>query len=130
MSTVRHQFVISSQELARWLDSQPGTWWFTDGDYSLIGKVHFPCPNDELADTMRPLGKNLMIYTEHEVGLEDGRVYKFDNTVGGPPGVDNVNFWNRIDNVGGAAPPWGSARITAINWGVNSRDIYTRRGPS
>ncbi len=27
MSMVKHQFVISSQELARWLDSQPDSWW-------------------------------------------------------------------------------------------------------
>ena len=73
MSMVKHQFIISSQELARWLDSQPGTWWFIDGDDSLIGKVHFPCPNDELADAMRQLGKNLVISTDHAVGIEDGR---------------------------------------------------------
>ena len=32
MSMVKHEFVISSQELARWLDSQPGTWWLVGRD--------------------------------------------------------------------------------------------------
>ena len=35
MSMVKHQFVISSQELARWLDSQPELWW--------LGRRGSPC---------------------------------------------------------------------------------------
>jgi hypothetical protein len=73
MSMVKHQFVISSREVAQWLDSQPGTWWLIDGDYTLIGKVHFPCPNDELAEALRKFDKNMMIYTDKTVDLEEGR---------------------------------------------------------
>ncbi len=73
MSMVKHEFVISSQDLAQWLDSQPGTWWFIDGDFSLLGKVHFPCPNDELANVLHQMEKNLIIATERTVGIEDGR---------------------------------------------------------
>jgi hypothetical protein len=73
MSTVTHQFVISSREVANWLDSQPGTWWVIDGDFSLIGKVDFPCPNDELAEALRELDKNIIIYTNKTVDLQEGR---------------------------------------------------------
>jgi hypothetical protein len=73
MSMVKHQFVISSREVAQWLDSQPGTWWLIDGDYTLIGKVHFPCPNDELAEALRKFDKNMMIYTDKTVDLEEGQ---------------------------------------------------------
>jgi hypothetical protein len=73
MSTVKHQFVISSQELARWLDSQPGTWWFVGRDDLLISRVNFPCPSDELAEELREIGKNIIIYTDKMIGIEDGR---------------------------------------------------------
>ena len=73
MSMVKHQFVIPSRELARWLDSQPGTWWFIHGDLSLVGRVHLPCPSDELAEALRELNKNITIYTDKTVDLEEGR---------------------------------------------------------
>ena len=79
MSMVKHQFVISSQELARWLESQPGTWWFVGGDDLLISKVNFPCPSDELAEALRRIGGNLVISTDKTVGIEDGR--QIDSTV-------------------------------------------------
>jgi hypothetical protein len=59
------------------------------------------------------------------VGLEDGRVYKFDDTRGGPAGADNINFWTRIDNTMAGAPPWGNTRVTAItNRPGDPNDIY------
>jgi hypothetical protein len=73
MSMVKHQFVISTREVADWLDSQPGTWWFIDGDFSLLGKVHFPCPNDELAGVLRQVDKNLIIATDKTVEIADGQ---------------------------------------------------------
>jgi hypothetical protein len=79
MSTVKHQFVISSQELARWLDSQPGTWWFVGRDDLLISKVNFPCPSGELAEALRGIGHNLVISTDKAIGIEDGR--QIDSTV-------------------------------------------------
>jgi hypothetical protein len=72
MSMVLHQFLIPSREIARWLDSQPGTWWFIHGDLTLVGRVHFPCTNDELAEALRALDKNIRIYTEKTVDLEEG----------------------------------------------------------
>jgi hypothetical protein len=73
MSTVKHQFVISSQELARWLDSQPETWWCVGGDDLLISKVNFPCPSGELAEALREIGHNVVISTDKAVEIEDGR---------------------------------------------------------
>jgi hypothetical protein len=74
MSTVKHQFVISSRELARWLDSQPGTCWHAAGDLLLLSKVHFfPCTNRKLADALRQIDKNITIYTDRMVDLEEGQ---------------------------------------------------------
>ena len=73
MSMVKHHLVISSQELARWLDSQAETWWVVGGDDLLISRVNFPCPSDELADALRGIGNILIISTDKTIGLEDGR---------------------------------------------------------
>jgi hypothetical protein len=79
MSTVLHQFVISSRELARWLDSQPGTWWCIDGEFQLLAKVHyFPCPNDVLAEALRQIDRDIMIYTDKTVDLDEGRAISAD----------------------------------------------------
>ena len=72
MSVVKHPYVISSEELARWLDNQPETWWLVDGDPLLTSKIGFPCPSDELADELRQIGKNIIIYTDKAIGVKDG----------------------------------------------------------
>ena len=73
MSMVKHQFVIASRELARWLESQPDSWWFVGQDDLLISKVNFPCPSDELAQVLRQINKNIIIYTDKTIGIGDGQ---------------------------------------------------------
>jgi hypothetical protein len=73
MSVVKYQYVISSEELARWLEGQPGSWWLVDGDPVLTSRIGFPCPSDELAEELRRIGKNVIIYTDKAVGVDDGR---------------------------------------------------------
>jgi hypothetical protein len=67
MSKIEHQLIISSQELAKWLDSQPGTWWSVDGDPLLTSDVDFPCPNDELAEALRKLNRDILVFTKTRV---------------------------------------------------------------
>lgn len=73
MNMVKHEFVISSQELARWLDSQPDSWWLVSQDDLLISRVNFPCPSEDLAEVLRDISKNIVIYTDKTIGIEDGR---------------------------------------------------------
>jgi hypothetical protein len=73
MSMVKHEFVISSRELARWLDSQPDSWWLVSQDDLLISRVNFPCPIEELSEVLRDIGKNIIIYTDKTIGIGDGR---------------------------------------------------------
>jgi hypothetical protein len=73
MSMVLHPFVISSRELARWLDSQPDCWWGVGHDDALITRVNFPSPSDEVAEALREIDRNLIIHTDKEIGIEDGR---------------------------------------------------------
>ncbi|MFI5454323.1 MAG: hypothetical protein ACHRXM_02630 [Isosphaerales bacterium] len=73
MSMVKHQFIISSRQVAQWLDSQPGTWWLADGDPLLTSRICFPCPSDELAEELRRIDQNIIVYTNKAVGMEDGR---------------------------------------------------------
>jgi hypothetical protein len=73
MSMVLHPFVITSRELARWLDSQPDCWWSAGPDDSLISRVNFPVPGDEFAEALREIDRNIIIHTDKAIGLEDGR---------------------------------------------------------
>jgi hypothetical protein len=54
--------VISSAALAEWLEAQPGTWWFVDGDPGLGSEVDFPCPYDELATAVRNHDGSLLVF--------------------------------------------------------------------
>jgi hypothetical protein len=54
-------FTISAEEFAGWLEAQPNSWWFVDGDPVLTGEIDFPCPSDELAEAMRSVGKKILI---------------------------------------------------------------------
>jgi hypothetical protein len=72
MSMVKHQFVISSREVAQWLDSQPGIWWLVDGDPLLTSRIGFPCPGDELAEELRRIDQNIVVYTAKAIGMKDG----------------------------------------------------------
>jgi len=72
MSMVLHPFLIPSREVAQWLDSQPDSWWMVGQDDLLISRINFPCPSDELAEVLREVDKNLTIYTDKTIGIEDG----------------------------------------------------------
>jgi hypothetical protein len=54
-------YLIESVELAKWLEAQPNTWWFVDGDPTLTAEVDFPCPNDELAAFLRQRHQPLLV---------------------------------------------------------------------
>jgi hypothetical protein len=73
MNIVLHPFLIPSREVARWLDSQPDTWWSAGLDDLLISRLNFPCPNDEVAEVLREIDKNLIVYTDKSIGIEDGQ---------------------------------------------------------
>jgi hypothetical protein len=73
MSKLKHQYVISSRELADWLDSQPDCWWMAGPDDLLVSKADFPCPSDELAAVLREVNKNIIIHTDKAIGIENGR---------------------------------------------------------
>lgn len=53
--------VIDAQELARWLDAQPETWWTVDGDPLLTAEVDLPCPTQELSAALRRHAKSLLV---------------------------------------------------------------------
>jgi hypothetical protein len=58
----RPHFVIKPTDLAQWLEQEPDTWWFVDGDFRLTGKLDLPCPGDELAEALRSYHKDLFVY--------------------------------------------------------------------
>jgi hypothetical protein len=53
--------VIDAQELARWVDAQPETWWTVDGDPLLTAELDFPCPAQELSAALRKHAGNLFV---------------------------------------------------------------------
>jgi hypothetical protein len=55
-------FRIAADELAKWLAQQPKeTWWTVDGDPLLTQRIDFPCPSEDLAETIRGLKKRLLV---------------------------------------------------------------------
>jgi hypothetical protein len=58
----RPHFVIKPTDLARWLEQEPDTWWFVDGDPRLMRKLDLPCPGEELAEALRSYHKDLFVY--------------------------------------------------------------------
>ena len=55
-------YTIKADELAKWLDDQPNSWWIVDGDPVLTSHVDFPCPSEELSDELRRLNKPLRMF--------------------------------------------------------------------
>jgi hypothetical protein len=55
-------YSISSEELAKWLETQPDSWWMVGLDPRLAGDVDFPCPSGELADAVRKINKPLFVF--------------------------------------------------------------------
>jgi hypothetical protein len=106
-------YEIPSTELAAWLEQQGiERWWNVDGDSLLTGSLTFPCPGDELAETLRAINRPLLIQA------------KKDDTgaVGQLIGADKLNevvayLADTIHVIGPAqAPPWGSDRLLYLCW--------------
>jgi hypothetical protein len=58
----RSHYVISSSDLAKWLETQGDQhWWSVDGDPLLTGLISFPCPSSELAAELKKLSRNLFL---------------------------------------------------------------------
>jgi len=78
---VRREYQCDPGLVARWLESQPGTWWFVDGDPYLTGKMDVPCPAEELADALADEEKTLVVISEQSLGDSDS-LTKVDQFVG------------------------------------------------
>jgi hypothetical protein len=57
----RPYYTLPAAALAEWIENQPDKWWFVDGDPLLTSILDFPCPSDELAPTIRKIGKNMLL---------------------------------------------------------------------
>ena len=55
-------YTIKSEDLAKWLDDQPESWWIVDGDPVLTSHVDFPCPVEELSAELRRVRKPLRMF--------------------------------------------------------------------
>lgn len=71
-------FTIDAEKLAKWLDGQPDSWWFVDGDPVLTSRVDFPCPSDELATALRQQGQSLKIFDPRAQPKADGEAAPID----------------------------------------------------
>lgn len=63
--------VISPRELADWLDGQPDSWWWVDGDPVLTSEVDFPCPYDELSEALRKHKNEIHLYPRPDRPLRE-----------------------------------------------------------
>lgn len=55
-------FSVSTSELSKWIDQQgEDCWWSVDGDPLLMGRLHMPCPGDELSAELRKFDKVLLL---------------------------------------------------------------------
>lgn len=55
-------FSISPGDLATWIEQQDeDCWWSVDGDPLLMGRLHMPCPGDELSAELRSIDKVLFL---------------------------------------------------------------------
>lgn len=53
---------INAAELAKWIKGQgEESWWSVDGDPILTQRLDFPCPGEDLAESLRTLGKPLLL---------------------------------------------------------------------
>ena len=46
--------------------------WLVDGDPELTSRICFPCPGDELANELRRIDRDLIVYTNKSLGMDDG----------------------------------------------------------
>ncbi len=67
-------YTLRPEELARWLLGQPESWWMVDGDPLLTSEVDFPCPGEELVDSLRRIDTPLIVFDPTEGSEASGQV--------------------------------------------------------
>ena len=65
-------YIISSAELAEWIEGQKDLWWYVDGDHLLMSKLDFSCPSEELAAELKKHKSNLMVFDGSEASTANG----------------------------------------------------------
>ncbi len=65
-------FIISSAELAKWIEEQKDLWWYVDGDPLLMSKLDFSCPSEELAAELKKQESHLMVFDGSEASTANG----------------------------------------------------------
>lgn len=70
----RPHYTLTTAELAKWLDKQGDTcWWSVDGDPLLTGLVSFPSPSGELAEALRQLKTPLFLQDKNDDAQATGQ---------------------------------------------------------
>jgi hypothetical protein len=74
----RPHYTVPAATLAGWIESQPEKWWVVDGDPLLTSILDFPCPSDELAPSIRKIGKTLLLQDKNGESTARGQVVASD----------------------------------------------------
>ena len=104
-------FEVSSAELATWIEKQGATvWWNVDGDPLLTDRLAFPCPGDELAETLRRFDRPLLIQDPKKRPIAKGQVIR-------GPDLDSVadTLGNNVQYKG-EKPFWADDRVFYCCW--------------
>jgi hypothetical protein len=104
-------FEVPSAELAAWIEKQgPTVWWNVDGDSLLTDRLAFPCPGDELAQTLRRLNRPLLVQDPQKRKDARGQVITAAD-------LDSVadRLGNNVQYTG-AKPFWADDRIFYLCW--------------
>jgi len=83
MNHGKYAVEVSSYRLADWLDGQPGSWWYVDGDPLLTSEVDFPCPNEELSQALRRHKSTILVFPRFPAESKVGRAPE-------PPDLDEL----------------------------------------
>lgn len=100
-------FIISSAELARWIEGHKELWWYVDGDPLLMSKLDFSCPSEELATELKKQESNLMVFDGNEGSTANGKTILAD---------DLEKLANRDNNYG--------ARNFLMSWVSETGEIF------
>lgn len=102
-------YIISSAELAIWIENQRDLWWYVDGDPLLMSKLDFSCPSDELAAELKKHDSNLMVFDGSEASPANGETITAD-ALGNLANTDNNygarNFLMSWVNKSGEVAQW------------------------
>ncbi|MFO7905690.1 MAG: hypothetical protein R6U98_23735 [Pirellulaceae bacterium] len=64
-------YVVQARSLGDWLENQEDSediWWTVDGDPTLMSRMEFPAPPDELAQELRQINNPLLVRDPNETG--------------------------------------------------------------